>query len=199
MKIVELPDASLVQLFAEGNSQAFEVIVRRHQSKLYSACYLLLKDRYAAEDLVQETFLKAVVTIRSGRYNEQGKLLPWLARVAHNLAIDKIRKRKRNPEIVMEDGSPVFFQLDFATESVEDDRMRGERNQLLREHIKALPEVQREVLLLRHFAGMSFKDIAEHTNVSINTALGRMRYALINLRKQMNVNSELYDKNLYTG
>lgn len=199
MKIVELPDAMLVQLFAEGNSQAFEVIVRRHQSKMYSACYLLLKDRYAAEDLVQETFIKAVLTIRSGRYNEQGKLLPWLLRVAHNLAIDKIRKRKRNPEIVTEDGSPVFSQLDFATESAEDDQLRGERNHLLREHIKALPEVQREVLLLRHFAGMSFKEIAEHTNVSINTALGRMRYALINIRKRMNVNSELYDKNLYTG
>jgi len=198
MKIVELSDADLVTKFAKGDAQAFEAIVRRHQSRLLSSCVLLCRDRYAAEDLVQETFLKAVVCIRAGRYNEEGKLLPWLLRMAHNLAIDKIRKSKRRPEIIVEDGSPVFSQMEFATSTAEDARMRTERDQQLRDHVKSLPESQREVLMLRHFAGMSFKEIAEHTDVSINTALGRMRYALINLRKKMNLNSELYDQNLYT-
>jgi len=158
---------------------------------------MMLKDRYAAEDLVQEAFLKAVTTIRSGRYNEEGKLLPWLMRISHNLVIDRVRKQKRNPEVVTEDGSPVFSMLDFATESAESIRMREDQYQTIREHIKTLPEAQREVLLLRHFAGMSFKEIAEHTNVSINTALGRMRYALINLRKKMHIHPELNDKNIY--
>lgn len=198
MKKVELADATLVQQFANGNTQAFETIVRRHQARLYSTAYLLLKDTYAAEDVVQETFIKAVLTIRSGKYDEQGKLLPWLLRVAHNLAIDRIRKKKRSPEIVTEDGSPVFMQMDFATESAEEERMRSEHHQILKDHIRSLPDNQREVLMLRHFAGMSFKEIADHTNVSINTALGRMRYALINLRKKMNVQQEIYDKTLYT-
>lgn len=197
MRLKELPDGELVRLFAEGNQQAFEVIVRRYQSRLLTHCYMMLKDRYAAEDLVQEAFLKAVTTIRSGRYNEEGKLLPWLMRISHNLVIDRVRKQKRNPEVVTEDGSPVFSMLDFATESAESIRMREDQYQTIREHIKTLPEAQREVLLLRHFAGMSFKEIAEHTNVSINTALGRMRYALINLRKKMHIHPELNDKNLY--
>ena len=197
MKIVDLPDAELVRLFALGDQSAFEFIVRRHQSKLFSHCYLMLKDRYAAEDLVQEAFMKAVTTIRAGRYNEEGKLLPWLMRIAHNLVIDRVRKKKRNPEVVMEDGSAVFSTLAFATESAEDNQLKADRNATLRAHIQALPESQREVLLLRHFAGMSFKEIAEHTDVSINTALGRMRYALINLRKKMTVNRDVYDKNFY--
>jgi RNA polymerase sigma factor (sigma-70 family) len=200
MKIVELPDAQLVRLFAEGNQKAFEVIVRRYESRLLSTCYLMLKDRYAAEDLVQETFLKAVNTIRNGRYNEEGKLLPWLSRIAHNLVIDRVRKQKRNPEVVVEDGSPVFKHMDFSTESVEEAHFRSELHGALRQHIQTLPEAQREVLLLRHFAGMSFKEIAEHTDVSINTALGRMRYALINLRRKMNVSPKaLYDKTLYSS
>jgi RNA polymerase sigma-70 factor (ECF subfamily) len=198
MRLKELPDGELVRAFAEGNQQAFEVIVRRYQSRLLTHCYMMLKDRYAAEDLVQEAFLKAVTTIRSGRYNEEGKLLPWLMRIAHNLVIDRVRKQKRNPEVVTEDGSPVFSMLDFATESAETVRMREDQYQTIREHIKTLPETQREVLLLRHFAGMSFKEIAEHTDVSINTALGRMRYALINLRKKMNIQTDLHDKNIYS-
>ena len=200
MQLVELPDGQLVQLFSQGNQKAFEVIVRRHQSKLFTHCYLMLKDRYAAEDLVQEAYIKAVNTIRAGRYNEEGKLLPWLMRIAHNLVIDKVRKAKRNPEVVMEDGSPVFSHMDFATESAEEKQMVEDRHATLRAHIQALPESQREVLLLRHFANMSFKEIAEHTGVSINTALGRMRYALINLRKKMILPQELlYDKNIYAS
>ena len=190
-------DSQLVSLYQTGNEEAFEMLLLRHKSRIYTAIYLIVKDRYIAEDLLQETFIKVVNMIKSGRYNEEGKFLPWLSRVAHNLAIDHFRRKKRYPEIVLEDGSRVFNSLDFAEESYESAQMQRETKSRLRDLIKELPEEQKHVLIMRHYLQMSFQEIADRTEVSINTALGRMRYALINLRKKMIKNHIAYDKNIY--
>ena len=190
-------DSQLVSLYQNGNEEAFEMLLHRHKSRIYTAIYLIVKDRYVAEDLLQETFIKAVNTIKSGRYNEEGKFLPWLSRVGHNLAIDHFRKKKRYPEIVLEDGSHVFNSMDFAEESYESAQVLKETKSRLRDLVKQLPEEQKQVLIMRHYLEMSFQEIADRTGVSINTALGRMRYALINLRKKMIKNNIAYDKDFY--
>jgi RNA polymerase sigma-70 factor (ECF subfamily) len=189
-------DSQLVAQYKSGNEGAFEMLLRRHKSRVYTAIYLIVKDRYVAEDLLQDTFIKAVNVIKSGRYNEEGKFLPWLSRIAHNLAIDHFRKRKRYPEIIMEDGSPLLETLHFADSSIETKQSARDTKAYLRSLIKELPKEQREVLIMRQFLDLSFQEIADRTGVSINTALGRMRYALINLRKKM-TNSNAYDKNFY--
>ncbi len=189
-------DSHLVSLYRNGNEDAFEVLLNRHKSRIYTAIYLIVKDRYTAEDLLQETFVKAINTIRGGRYNEEGKFLPWISRIAHNLAIDHFRKEKRYPEVVLEDGNNVFNSMDFAEESSEEKQMFRETRSKLRGYIRELPEEQKQVLIMRHYFDMSFQEIADRTGVSINTALGRMRYALINLRKKM-MKTRAYDKNIY--
>jgi RNA polymerase sigma-70 factor (ECF subfamily) len=191
-----LSDSQLVSLYRNGNEEAFEVLLFRHKSKIYTAIYLIVKDRYTAEDLLQETFVKAINTIRGGRYSEEGKFLPWISRIAHNLAIDQFRKEKRYPEVVLEDGSSLFNSMDFSEESSEEKQMLRETRSKLREYIRELPVEQKHVLIMRHYLDMSFQEIATRTGVSINTALGRMRYALINLRKKM-VKHRAYDKNIY--
>lgn len=193
-----LSDSQLVSLYQTGNQEAFEMLLHRHKSRIYTAIYLIVKDRYTAEDLLQETFVKAINTIRSGRYNEEGKFLPWISRIAHNLAIDNFRKNKRYPEVVLEDGSKVFNSMQFAEESIEDKQIFRDTRTKLRDYIKELPVEQKQVLIMRHYLQMSFHEIAERTGVSINTALGRMRYALINLRKRM-VKHRAYDKNFYSN
>jgi RNA polymerase sigma factor (sigma-70 family) len=190
-------DSELVSRYKDGNEKAFEILLHRHKSRVFTAIYLIVKDRYIAEDLLQETFIKAINTIRGGRYNEEGKFLPWISRIAHNLAIDHFRKEKRYPEIILEDGSPLLNSMQFAEESIEDKQIMKDTAQRLRELIKELPEEQKQVLIMRHYLRMSFQEIAERTGVSINTALGRMRYALINLRKKMIKNHLAYDKNFY--
>jgi len=192
-----LSDSELVSLYQNGNQEAFEMLLHRHKSRIYTAIYLIVKDRYTAEDLLQETFIKAINTIRGGRYNEEGKFLPWISRIAHNLAIDNFRKNKRYPEVVLEDGSRVFDSMQFAVESTEDKQVFKDTRSRLRDMIKELPVEQKQVLIMRHYLQMSFQEIAERTGVSINTALGRMRYALINLRKKMTQSKIAYDKSLY--
>lgn len=192
-----LSDSQLVSLYQTGNEEAFEMLLHRHKSRIYTAIYLIVKDRYVAEDLLQETFIKAINTIKGGRYNEEGKFLPWVSRIAHNLAIDYFRKDKRYPEVVLEDGSRVFESVQFASESFEDVQVARDTKTALRTFIKELPDEQKQVLIMRHYLQMSFQEIADKTGVSINTALGRMRYALINLRKKMMKNNIAYDKNLY--
>lgn len=190
-------DSELVSQYQNGNEGAFEVLLHRHKSRLYTAIYLIVRDRYVAEDILQETFIKAINTIQGGRYNEEGKFLPWISRIAHNLAIDHFRRKKRYPEIVLEDGSRLFNSLDFSEESAESKQIVLDTQARLRGFIKELPAEQKQVLIMRHYLKMSFQEIAERTDVSINTALGRMRYALINLRKKMNNKQVAYDKDLY--
>jgi RNA polymerase sigma factor (sigma-70 family) len=197
MNKVTVSDSQLMSLYKRGNENAFEQLVKRHKSRIFTTIYLIVKDKYVAEDLLQDTFIKVVNTVKSGRYNEEGKFLPWVLRIAHNLAIDHFRKEKRYPTIVMEDGSRVFNTLNFAEESAETGQIRKEVYGKLRGLIYELPDVQKEVLIMRHFMKMSFQEIADSTGVSINTALGRMRYALINLRKKMEKHNIAYDQNFY--
>jgi RNA polymerase sigma-70 factor (ECF subfamily) len=197
MKTNFVSDAYLVSQYIKGNEEAFAQLLKRHKSKVYTTIYLIVRDQYIAEDLLQETFIKAIKKLRSGSYNEEGKFLPWIVRIAHNLAIDYFRREKRYPTIVLEDGSNVFNSLAFSEDSSESVKIKDETHSILRELIQQLPEAQKEVLLMRHYADMSFQEIAEATGVSINTALGRMRYALINLRKKLEQNNIAYDKNIY--
>ena len=192
-----LNDSELLSLYIRGNEEAFEELLNRHKDRVFTTIYLIVKDRYTAEDLMQEVFIKAIRTIKSGRYNEEGKFLPWILRIAHNLSIDHFRKSKRYPTIVMEDGSIVFNSLEFSESSIEDEHIKQDTHNLLKAFIKELPDSQREVLVMRHYMKMSFQEIADATDVSINTALGRMRYALINLRKKFEQTQNAYDKNLY--
>jgi len=197
MKEMNVSDGTLVSLYIKGNEEAFAMLLKKHKSKVYTTIYLIVRDQYIAEDLLQETFIKAIKKLKSGEYNEEGKFLPWITRIAHNLAIDYFRREKRYPTVVMEDGSSVFNSLSFSEESLESIKIKDETHTLLRELIQTLPEAQKEVLLMRHYSDMSFQEIAEATGVSINTALGRMRYALINLRKKLEKTNIAYDKNIY--
>lgn len=197
MKKYLISDCKLISLYKSGNEEAFEELVKRHKSRIFTTIYLIVKDNCKAEDLLQETFIKVVNTIKSGKYNEEGKFLPWVLRIAHNLSIDHFRKTKRYPVIVMEDGSNVFNTIEFSEDSVESVQIRKDTHTRLRKLIQELPEAQKEVLIMRHYMEMSFQEIADSTGVSINTALGRMRYALINLRKKMHKHNIAYDPNIY--
>lgn len=194
----QVSDSALVSLYIAGNENAFEQLVNRHKNKVYTTILLIVKDTYTAEDLMQDAFIKAIHTMKSGRYNEEGKFSSWICRIAHNLAIDFFRKEKRSPMITLEDGSNVFNTMAFAEDSAEQLQVKEDTHARLRELIQTLPQSQREVLMMRHYADMSFQEIADSTGVSINTALGRMRYALINLRKKMLNSNIAYDKNLYS-
>ncbi|MFD3275550.1 RNA polymerase sigma factor [Aquirufa echingensis] len=194
---IQVSDAALLSAYIQGDDKAFETLVKRSKSKVYTTIYLIVKDRYIAEDLMQEAYIKAIDVIKSGRYNEEGKFLPWILRISHNMAIDHFRKDKRYPTIVMEDGSKVFNSFDFAEDSVEEQQMKADQVENIREMIKKLPDEQREVLVMRHYEDLSFQEIADQTGVSINTALGRMRYALINLRKMLNKQEIAYDAKFY--
>lgn len=192
-----MTDGQLVSLYKNGNEDAFAVLLERHKDRVFTTIYVIVKDRYLAEDLMQDVFIKAIKTIKSGRYNEEGKFLPWILRIAHNLAIDNFRKEKRYPMIVMEDGSSVFNSLEFSQTPIENEHIKQDTHNLLKQYIQELPENQKEVLVMRHYMQMSFQEIADATGVSINTALGRMRYALINLRKKLKPKENAYDKNFY--
>jgi RNA polymerase sigma-70 factor (ECF subfamily) len=194
---IQVSDAALLSAYIQGDDKAFDTLVKRSKSKVYTTIYLIVKDRYIAEDLMQEAYIKAIDVIKSGRYNEEGKFLPWILRISHNMAIDHFRKDKRYPTIVLEDGSKVFNSFDFAEDSVEELQMKADQIENIREMIKKLPDEQREVLVMRHYEDLSFQEIADQTGVSINTALGRMRYALINLRKMLNKQEIAYDAKLY--
>lgn len=194
----QMSDSALVSLYIQGNESAFEQLVNRHKNKVYTTILLIVKDSYTAEDLMQDAFIKAIHTMKGGRYNEEGKFSSWICRIAHNLAIDHFRKEKRSPVITLEDGSNVFNTMSFSEDSAESLQIKEDTHARLRELIQTLPQSQREVLMMRHYADMSFQEIADATGVSINTALGRMRYALINLRKKMLNSNFAYDKNLYS-
>lgn len=179
----DVSDQQLIKEYLSGDQPAFEALVKRHKNKIYTAIYLLVKDRDLAEDLFQETFIKVINTIRSGNYKDEGKFLPWATRIAHNLVIDHFRKQKRMPMVHETEEYPVFNYLMLTDQNVEEKMVKDQIHIELRNLIETLPLDQKEVLIMRHYGEMSFKEIADCTNVSINTSLGRMRYALINLRK----------------
>ena len=178
-------DHELIHLFTDGSLDALEALVLRHKDKLYTSILFLVKDKYLAEDIFQDVFIRIIDTMRSGRYTEEGKFLPWAMRIAHNLCVDHFRKVKRTPTIKTSDDRDIFEVLNFTEDGADAKMMKRQSHDRVRKMLDLLPEDQREVIILRHYAELSFKEIASLTNCSINTALGRMRYGLINLRKMM--------------
>jgi RNA polymerase sigma factor (sigma-70 family) len=181
---IHLSDLELVTLFKQGDIPALELLINRYKDKLFTSIMFLVKDKYLAEDIFQDVFIKAIETIRGGRYNEEGKFLPWVMRIAHNLCIDHFRKVKRSPSITTGNNENLAEMLP-STDSSDSRMIKQQSHESVRRMIDLLPYDQREVIILRHYAELSFKEIANLTNCSINTALGRMRYGLINLRKMM--------------
>ncbi len=178
-------DTQLVHAFQDGDTQALDILVGRYKDKIFSSILFLVKDKFMAEDLFQDVFIKIIETIRKNRYTEEGKFLPWAMRIAHNLCVDHFRKVKRTPTIKTSDERDIFEVINLSEESAETKMMQGQSHERVRRMLDMLPEEQREVIVLRHYADLSFKEIAEMTNCSINTALGRMRYGLINMRKML--------------
>lgn len=178
-------DQELVSDYVNGNEACLEELIRRNKAKIFTAIQLLVKDSYLAEDIFQETFIKVINTLKAGKYKEEGRFLYWVMRIAHNLIIDHFRKEQRTPLVTTVDGFDIFDVLQFHDDNVEDRLMREQLNKDLRTMIYHLPSEQKEVLIMRYYGNLSFKEIASITNVSINTALGRMRYALAGIRKMM--------------
>ena len=178
-------DHELIHQFRDGDLYALEALIVRHKDKLYTSILFLVKDKYLAEDIFQDVLIKIIDTIRGGRYTEEGKFLPWAMRIAHNLCVDHFRKVKRTPTIKTSDDRDIFEVINFTEEGADAKMMKRQSHDRVRQMLDLLPEDQREVIILRHYADLSFKEIAALTNCSINTALGRMRYGLINLRKMM--------------
>ncbi|MCB0733727.1 MAG: sigma-70 family RNA polymerase sigma factor [Bacteroidetes bacterium] len=179
----KISDRALIKQYIQGNEACLEMLINRHKNKVFTTIILIVNDTYIAEDLFQETFIKVIKTLKSGKYNEEGKFLPWVVRIARNLAIDYFRKTKRMPMVTSQDGEDIFRTFEVEEENREEKYIRTQKEYTIREIINMLPPEQKEVLVLRHYGDMSFKEIARITDVSINTALGRMRYALNNMRK----------------
>ena len=180
-----LTDQQLIHLYMEGDSNALATIVLRYKDKIYTSIYLLVKDKYLTEDIFQDVFIRIIDTLKGGRYTDEGKFLPWAMRIAHNMCVDHFRKVKRTPTIKTSDDRDIFEVLNFSEPGADHKMMNGQSQDKVRKMVDLLPEDQREVIILRHYADLSFKEIADLTQCSINTALGRMRYGLINLRKMM--------------
>ena len=179
-------DYELITRFVKGDECCFEELINRYKNKVYSYINLYIRDQALAEDIFQDTFLKVIQSVKSGRYSDNGKFLSWVMRITHNLIIDNFRRVKQL-NIISNDNyeSDLFNSSKFSDTNIEDDYIKKQIKKDIRTMIGCLPDDQREVVILRHYSDMSFKEIADITGVSINTALGRMRYALINLRKMM--------------
>lgn len=184
MKTIELTDLELVNEFIGGNEGAIEVLVRRYKNKVYTYIYLTVRNQHLAEDLFQDTFVKVIKSLQEGKYQDNGRLLPWIMRIAHNLIIDHYRREKQLNTFSNDDyEQDLFNSVKFAEDNVEQQMVYSQVLNDVRRLIDQLPPDQKEIILLRHYGDLSFKEIADQTNVSINTALGRMRYALINMRR----------------
>ena len=190
MNVQVLSDQGLLNSYLSGNQSAISQLIERHSRRVREYIRMMVKDDDVADDIFQETFIKAVRVIDEGRYTDNGRFLSWILRIAHNQVIDYFRSRKQNKQVNEADaGYNVLGTLRFAEHTVEDDMVATQINSDVRRLVEMLPDEQREVVMLRYYSGLSFKDIAEQTDVSINTALGRMRYALINLRKLIKENN----------
>jgi RNA polymerase sigma factor, sigma-70 family len=182
--LTKLADEELVKAYANGNNIAFDILLRRHESRLFSYILRIVKSKETADDIFQETFVKAIMTIKQGRYTEQSKFSAWLSRIAHNLIIDHYRQEKTENS-VSSDGDDFCIKnhQELSDGNIEDLIVSEQIDQDVRRIVMALPDAQREVLVMRYYRNMSFKEIADATRVSINTALGRMRYAILNMRR----------------
>jgi RNA polymerase sigma factor (sigma-70 family) len=178
-----ISDAILVSDYVKGNEQSLSVLINRNQQRLYSFIYSKVFDRDVTEDVFQDTFIKVIRTLKRGKYNEEGKFLPWVMRIAHNLVIDHFRKNNRMPKFNNSGDFDIFSVLSDGALNAEAELVQSQIVEDVRALVEELPEEQKTVLIMRMYNDMSFKEISENTGVSINTALGRMRYALINLRK----------------
>ena len=178
-----LSEQELVQLYLKGNTEALSTLINRYKDRIYTAIFLLVKDKYLAEDLFQDVFILIIDSLKAKGYSNEGKFLPWALRIAHNLCVDHFRKIKRTPSITISDDRDIFEVLNFSEPNAETRLIQSQRHERVRKMIDLLPEDQREVIILRHYADLSFKEIASITKCSTNTALGRMRYGLINMRK----------------
>ncbi len=183
--LTNLSDQQLIHLYMDGDAESLSTLVVRYKDKIYTSIYLLVKDKYLAEDIFQDAFIRIIDTLKTGRYTDEGKFLPWAMRIAHNLCVDHFRKVKRTPTIKNSEDKDIFEVLNFTEDCAQTKMIKRQSHERVRAMLDLLPEDQREVIILRHYADMSFKEIASVTNCSINTALGRMRYGLINLRKMM--------------
>ncbi|TVQ42678.1 MAG: sigma-70 family RNA polymerase sigma factor [Saprospirales bacterium] len=184
-KLTPLSDKELIQSYLDGNEKSFEILLNRHREKIYTSIYLFVKDRDQADDIFQEVFIKIIKTLRKGKYNHEGKFLQWAMRISYNLCVDHFRRAKRRTKVSPTETFDIFDVLEHKDDNMEQKIMKSQTHDKVRHLVDMLPDEQREVVILRHYADMSFKEIAALTNVSINTALGRMRYALINIRKLM--------------
>jgi len=178
-----ITDATLVSDYIKGDEKSLEILIKRHRQRIYSFIYSKVYDRDVAEDIFQDTFIKVIRTLKRGAYNEEGKFLPWVMRISHNLVIDFFRKNKRMPKFDNTGDFNIFSVLSDSSLNAEKTIIKEQVENDVRRLVQELPNDQKEVLMMRIYNDMSFKEISERTGVSINTALGRMRYALINLRK----------------
>jgi len=181
-----MTDYELIDGFVKGDQSCFETLIQRYKSKVFAYISLYIRDQALAEDLFQDTFLKVIQSVKTGKYYDNGKFISWVMRIAHNLIIDHFRRVKQLNTVSNDDyESDLFNSKKLAEANVEDHMIKRQIQKDIRKLISQLPDDQREVVILRHYSGLSFKEIADITDVSINTALGRMRYALINMRKMM--------------
>ncbi len=185
----ETPDSLLIEYYLKGNEIALEYIINKHQQKIFNFIYSKVHDRDVSEDIFQETFIKVIKTLKNGVYNEEGKFLPWVMRISHNLVIDFFRKNNRIKTIKSKEDIDIFQFISDGSPNAESVLINDQIIKDIQKLIQELPEDQKEVLIMRLYKDMSFKEIAENTKVSINTALGRMRYAVINLRKLIKENN----------
>ena len=185
MNTKSLSDAQLVSKYISGDENSLSVLINRHQARLYGFIFSKIQDRDATEDVFQDTFIKVINTLKHGKYNEQGKFLPWVMRISHNLVIDYFRKNKRMPKFKNKGDFDIFSVLSDESPNAENKIVESQIADHVRILLEELPEDQKVVIKMRIYQDMSFKEISENTNVSINTALGRMRYGLINLRKMI--------------
>ena len=195
MKAIEKSDYELVKEFVSGNQLSIEFLIKRHKNRVFTYIFLIVKNEHLAEDIFQDTFIKVINSLKAGKYKDNGRFISWVIRIAHNLIIDHFRKEKQlnttsNDDYEMD----IFNSKKMSDETVEEEMITKQIHTDIRKLIDKLPEEQKQVILLRHYGDFSFKEIAEQTNVSINTALGRMRYALINLRKLIEENNMILSK-----
>ena len=191
MALSMLSDKDLIHAYLDGDERAFGLLLNRHKDKIYTSIYLFVKDHSLAEDIFQEVFIKIIKTLRKGKYNHEGKFVQWALRISYNMCVDHFRRSKKRTKVSPTDSFDILDILEVKDPNMEQRMVEDQTHAKVRELIDQLPPEQREVVILRHYAEMSFKEIASLTRVSINTALGRMRYALINIRKLIREKEEI--------